>query len=184
MTFLWPEMLWLLLVVPAARGRLFLSIAPQAAERAQICELEHGEGGDGRGPEISPPHPAAAFFAGTDRNARRRRPSRRRGHLAVAAPNHHPRHGRLRQHARRRRAAQSNYRVPGRGQSLRRRATLQRTHRRGVLRRNGGGRAGRPRKIAKTSSAPSIASNCSAAPPSAAASSFLSRRFSPMLAST
>ena len=32
MTFFWPEMLWLLLARAGARGRLFLSAAPQAAE--------------------------------------------------------------------------------------------------------------------------------------------------------
>src|SRR5439155_813603 len=102
---------------------------------------EHGERGDGRGPEIPPSHSTAAFPGCAHRDDRRDCPPRRRCHLAVPTPNHHPRYGRLRQHARHGRGAESNFRGAGCRQGLCRRAALERTYRRSVLRRNGVGRA-------------------------------------------
>ena len=141
MKFLWPEMLWLLLTCRRSLPRTFILLRRKQAGRAPLCELEHGEGGDGHGPEISASHSAAAFPDCADRDDRRNCPSRRRHHLAIPAPNHHPRHGRLRQYARHRRAAQSNFRGAGRGESLCRRAALERSHRRGILCRDRIGRA-------------------------------------------
>ena len=61
MKFLWPEMLWLLLVVPALVAAYFFLLRRKKAGRPQVCQLEHGEGGDGHGPEIAASHSSACF---------------------------------------------------------------------------------------------------------------------------
>ncbi len=48
MTFLWPDMLWLLAAVPALRCRLHPPAPAEEEGGAQVREPEHGEGGDGR----------------------------------------------------------------------------------------------------------------------------------------
>ena len=78
MTFLWPEMLWLLLVAAAAAGGLRLDPAAQEEARAALRQPGHGARGDGRGPAHQAPHPAGAVLARARRHAARARAARRR----------------------------------------------------------------------------------------------------------
>ena len=183
MTFLWPEMLWLLLIVPALVAAYFFLLRRKKQAALRYASLSMVKEAMGAGQKFRRHIPPLLFLGCAHRDDRRHCPSRRGCHLAVATPNDHPRHGRLRQHARHRRAAQSNFRGAGRRKGLCRRAALKRAHRRGVLRRERRRSCRCPRKIARTSLRRSIGSNCNAAPRSAAASSSPWRRSSPTQAS-
>ena len=102
MTFLWPEMLWLLLL-RAAAGRRCICVLLRRKKRAAVryANLAHGQGGDGRGPALAPARAAGAVPAGADvMIVAVARPA-----AVVTLPSHardgHPRDGRLGQHARR-----------------------------------------------------------------------------------
>ena len=53
MTFLWPEMLWLLLLVPALVAVYLLLLRRKKKARAALREPRAGAGGAGRGPARS-----------------------------------------------------------------------------------------------------------------------------------
>src|SRR4029434_4409391 len=72
------------------RCRVLLPVAPEKGGRAQVCQLEHGKGGDGRGLEIALPHYTVAFPGCALPDDPCDCPSGRRYHLAIPTPNHHP----------------------------------------------------------------------------------------------
>ena len=142
MKFLWPEMLWLLLVVPALVAGYFYLLRRKQQSALKYASLSMVKEAIGAGQRFRRHIPPLLFLlALIAMLVAVARPA-----AVITLPSQYQTiilamdvSGSMRAVDV---AAQSHYRGSGRGQGLRRRPTLQRTHRRGVLRRNGGGRAG------------------------------------------
>ena len=163
MTFIWPDLLWTLAIVPALV--FCTSGSPPAEEgRAQVREPDDGQGGDGRGQSFRRHVPPVLFLlaliAMIVAIGRPRRSS--------PSPHGHgdPRDRRLREHARDRRAAQPAGGRPGRGQGVRRRPAHTRI---GVVSFAGTAAVVQAPTLSRRTSSPrSTGSSSSAAPRSAA----------------
>ena len=116
MTFLWPQMLWLLVLVPAARRRvLFTCSGARRRRRSRYASLAMIARSARARRSAAPPRPAGAFSPRSRADDRRRRAAGRRGHAAVAARDDRPGDRRLGQHARGRRRAEPTGRRAGGG---------------------------------------------------------------------
>ena len=100
MTFLWPEMLWLLLVVPALVAGYFYLLRRKQRRALSYASLSMVKDAMGTGQRFRRHIPPLFFLIALIALIVADRPSRGRDHLAIAAPNHHPRHGCFRQYAR------------------------------------------------------------------------------------
>ena len=143
MTFIWPDMLWLLLAVPALVAGYVVLRAPEEEGRAPLREPEPRAGGPRTGSELAAP-PAARSSSSLALVAMLlavARPS-----AVVTLPSHHDTvilamdvSGSMRATDV---AAQPAGRRPGRRPGLRRRAAAPHPDRRGRVRGHRGGRAG------------------------------------------
>ena len=141
MTFLWPDMLWLLTGVPALVAVYVFLLRRKKKAALRYASLSLVKEAMGAGQRFRRHVPPLLFAAGARHDDRRGGPSGRDRHAADAAADHHSGHGRVGQHARQGRGAEPAGRGAGSGQGVRGRSAARRARRRGVLRGNGRGRA-------------------------------------------
>ena len=108
MRFLWPDLLWLLLAVPALVAAYCLRAVAQEGGRS-LRQPAARQGRDRPRPAVPAPRAAARLPARDGGRARRARAAERGIHPAVAAADDRPRDGRLAQHAREGRGAQPHH---------------------------------------------------------------------------
>ena len=169
MRFVWPDVLWLLLLVPALIAAYVVMLRRRKNAAVRYASLTLLRDSIGAGQRIRRHVPPALVLLGHHGRDRRGRPADGHGDPAVAVHDHRPGHGRVAQHAGHRRRTESPRSGAGRGPVLHRRIAEERAARHRVVCRHGRGRADARPKAATTCSPRSTASSCSAPPPPAAA---------------